>query len=138
MRLFVIVPGFLFFVGLAFGCSPAGQKNSVPRDFVYPEAQGIVEIEQIQTTLCLCGVVQDAQGDELEAVLVEILDRDTRQRAVATFSDAKGRFQLDGKEMGETFCVLRFSKPGFNTVLMRVRLDPKAHRELTVRLPFSA
>jgi hypothetical protein len=56
-----IVLGFLFFVGLAFGCSPAVQKNSVPRDFVYPEAQGIVEIEQIQTTLCLCGVVQDVQ-----------------------------------------------------------------------------
>jgi hypothetical protein len=118
-----------------FACSCIPQ-DSVPTGFSYPDAPLIIEIEPIQISNCLCGIVQNSVGYEMGGVLIEILDAQTKHRVVATFSDSHGQFRLNPGHAVKDQYLLKFSKPGFNTTMMRVRLDPSVSQKLTVKLQF--
>lgn len=128
---FVVISG-------AVSCFVAGRKSAIRRGFSYPDSPELVEIEEIKISNCLCGVVQNMQGDELDGVLVERLGEQRRERVSAILSDKKGRFHLDQGNTGGDSYLLRFSKPGFNSILVRVRCDAAASDKLIVQLPFSA
>ena len=127
----------MFFFGSVIGCSFAGQEGGVQDDFHYPDSPTIIEYEEMQIASCLCGVVKNIAFDELEDVLIELKNEQTKQRTMATLSTATGQFYLDHTETGKGPFLLKFSKPGYNTVLWRVLLDPDVRKKLIITLPFS-
>jgi hypothetical protein len=74
------------------------QRRSVPKDFSYPEASQIVEINA--SAKSLSGVVQTPGGGGLPDALVERVDSDWKQRLDATFTDSEGRFVLPNVPVG--------------------------------------
>ncbi len=106
--------------------------------FTYPDAPEIVEYREVQTSKSLSGIVRDLQRGTIAAVLVEVLSEPSATRVDAVLSDKNGKFSLRPRSGNDVF-LLRFSKPGFNTVVIHVKLnhDGGAH-DLSITLPFSA
>ena len=127
----------LFFFGLANGCSFAGQEGSISDGFYYPESPVMIEYENIWVASCLCGVAKNPANDELEDVLIELINESTNQRITAVLSTSDGQFNLNHIEKGKGPFLLKFSKFGFNTVLLRVFLDKDSPQKLTITLPFN-
>ena len=132
-----IIIGIVLFFGSMIGCSFAEQEGLVPDDFHYPDSPTIIEYEEMQIAPCLCGVIKNVALDELEDVLIELINAQTSQRIKATLSTATGQFYLDHTETGKGPFLLKLSKPGYNTVLLRVLLDLGGHKKLIITLPFS-
>jgi hypothetical protein len=119
------------------GCVATRAGQSVPADFAYPSAPEVVEYESTRFVRSLRGVVRNQQGDALEKALVEVLSAETRARLDALLTNKDGSFDFQGSAPREAV-FLRFSKPGFNTVVIRVAVNPEAREIVFVTLPFSA
>jgi hypothetical protein len=118
------------------GCVGTRAPQRVPADFAYPSAPEVVEYESTRFVRSLRGVVRNQQGDALERALVEVLSAETRSRLDALLTKQDGTFVFPGSPPTEAV-FLRFSKPGFNTVVIRVAVSPKARESVFVTLPFS-
>lgn len=80
-------------------------------------------------------------GDSLEGakgVLVEECSKDWKVVRRSTYTDRRGLFAFsDHVSRKRNMYYLRISTKGANTLLIRVRIDPKGVPELTLRLSFS-
>jgi hypothetical protein len=120
------------FLGVA-GEIQRGQK--VPDTFSYPESQEIIQVDAEIRSRSLSGVVRDPGGAVASKVLVERVRSGWGKRIGAVLSDAKGRFTFSAVTPGTYF--LRVSKPGFNTLLLTVRVSTKARSTLRIELQLS-
>lgn len=111
-------------------------ETKVPSGFSYPEAMGKILIETPIIASSLSGRVVDTNGDGLSKVLVECVTHDWRRRIDATLTDPEGRFHLSSSAKGR-FC-LRFSLPGWGTVLARITLNRKTKAEINMVLPIAS
>lgn len=125
----------LLFMQIAWLGRQGGQH--VSSTFVYPDAPEIMEYQEVQSVKSLSGIVRNPQGDAVGDVLVEVLSVATRVRFDAVLSGRDGKFNLGSQNSTGTY-VVRFSKPGFNTVVMRIKLSRAGARDISVTLPFSA
>ena len=107
------------------------QQRKVPKDFSYPEASEIVQVDL--TSRSLGGVVRVPNGEDLADALVERVSSDWKNRLDATFTDSEGRFKLSSLPDGNYF--LRVSKSGFCTLRIKLRLKRKAKSEMDLELP---
>ncbi|MCA1594068.1 MAG: carboxypeptidase-like regulatory domain-containing protein [Acidobacteria bacterium] len=124
--------GLLLLVsGSNLSASQKSQRRSVPKDFSYPEASQIVEIDA--SAKSLSGVVQSPGGDGLPDALVERVDSDWKQRLDATFTDSEGRFALLHVPNGKYY--LKISKADFSTLRVKVHLKKRAKSRLELVLP---
>lgn len=108
-------------------------KVQVPQDFAYPEAMAEVLLETPIVAGSLSGKVFNWNGDELEKVLVERVTPDWRTRIDATFTDSEGCFYLPSPPSGRYY--LRFSLPGWGTVLAKIKVSKKTKSQIKVELP---
>ncbi len=77
-----------------------------------------------------------ATGQRVPSALVERMTPNWRARLDATLTDSEGRFSFPGLSEGHYF--VKVSKPGFDTVLVRVIVDREGTRELRLELQPSA
>jgi hypothetical protein len=80
----------------------------------------------------LAGKILDAAQKPISGVLVEQLSTDGK-RVEAVVTDAKGRFVM--KPRTPWVYVVRASKPGFDSLLVKVRISKYGKRELALTLP---
>ena len=123
--------GLLPFISVAR--KQSGQK--VPADFAYPPSQETVQIDAGIKSRSLSGVVVDPSGAATSKVLVERLEPGWGKRIGAVFSDTDGRFTFPGLRSGTHF--LRVSMPGFNTMLLKVKVTAKTRSTLRIDLHVS-
>lgn len=119
------------FLGLAR--NQYGQK--VPAGFNYPQAQETIKVEVEIESRSLSGLVTDPSGAAASRVLVEKVRPGWRKRISAVFTDTEGHFAFAGVGPGTHF--LRVSKPGFNTMLLKVKVSTKAKSTLQIDLKLS-
>jgi hypothetical protein len=110
-------------------------ERQVPPGFAYPESPSRTELKEPIRTRFLGGTVMDADGFPLSDVLVERVEGDWGTRLGAAFSSSDGVFLFNGESTGMHF--LRLSKPGSDTLLVRVITSKKARHPLKLRLRFS-
>jgi hypothetical protein len=112
----------------------AGQDkpDQIPKDFAYPEPPSKTELKTPIKARSLSGKVADSAGFPIPKVLVERVSSDWKERLDATFTDSEGTFVLPNVPMGKHF--LKLSKPGFNTLLIRVITTRKSKAELELHL----
>jgi hypothetical protein len=128
----LLLLGLLLLVGVKN--SSANQKarpRPVPKNFSYPEASEIVEIEALAKSLS--GIVGSANGDGLPDALVERVDSNWENRLAATFTDSQGRFNLSKVPDGTYY--LKVSMSGFSTLRVKVILKKRAKSRLELELP---
>ncbi|HET6975854.1 MAG TPA: carboxypeptidase-like regulatory domain-containing protein [Pyrinomonadaceae bacterium] len=124
----LLISGVVPFLGLAR--NQLGQK--VPTGFNYPQAQETIQVEAEIESRSLSGLVTDPSGAAASRVLVEKVRPGWRKRTNAVFSDTEGHFAFAGAGPGTHF--LRISKPGFNTILLKVKVTAKAKTTLQIDL----
>jgi Carboxypeptidase regulatory-like domain len=107
----------------------------VPAGFNYPQSQEIIKVEAQIESKSLSGLVTDPSGAVASKALVEKVRPGWGKRIKAMFTDTDGRFAFAAAAPGIHF--LRISKPGFNTILLQVRLTPKAKSTLRIDLKLS-
>ena len=127
----LLISGVMPFLGVAR--NQGGQK--VPAGFNYPQSQETVQVDAAIKSRSLSGVVTDPGGSVASRVLVERVRPGWGKRISAIFSDSQGRFAFAGVGSGTHF--LRISKPGFNTMLLKVRVRAKAKSTLRIDLKLS-
>jgi hypothetical protein len=110
-------------------------ERGVPPGFAYPESPIKVELKDPIRTKLLGGTITDADGFLLSDVLVERVGEDWATRLDAGFTDSDGVFRLAKVLTGTHF--LKLSKPGYDTLLVRVVTTKKARHRLKLRLNFS-
>lgn len=113
--------------------SQCGKK--VPDDFKYPQSQETIQVDAWVESRSLSGVVNDPSGSVASQVLVERVRPGWGKRIAAVLTDAHGHFAFAGTTRGTYF--LRVSKPGFNTMLMKVRVSGKVRSKLRIELKLS-
>ena len=123
--------GILPFIGVAR--NQRGQK--VPAGFKYPQSQETIQVDAEIESRSLSGVVIDPSGSGHSKVLVERLRHGWRNRISAVFTNADGQFTFAGVHSGIYF--LRVSKPGFNTMLLKVRVTAKTKSTVRIDLKLS-
>jgi len=123
--------GLLPFFGLAR--NQCGQR--VPASFNYPQSQETIQVDAEIKSRSLSGVVTDPSGAGASKVLVERVRPGWGKRISAVFSDTDGHFAFAGVGSGTHF--LRVSKPGFNTMLLKVRVSAKTKSTLRIDLKLS-
>lgn len=119
----------------ALGQTTQFETRKVPKDFSYPEARETVKADAPLSVRSLAGKVVDSTNSAIERVLVERLSTGWNKRLDATFTDSNGLFSLPGRS---NIQYLKLSKPGFDTLLIRVRINRKAKAKLTLALNPSA
>lgn len=82
----------------------------------------------------LAGKIVDAARSPIPGVLVEQLSPDGK-RVEAVLTDSKGAFVM--KPRAPWVYALRASKPGFDALLVKVRVSKNGKRELVLTLPLS-
>jgi hypothetical protein len=82
----------------------------------------------------LAGRVVDGAGAPIPEVLLERLSADGK-RVEAVFTNSNGRFVM--KQRDPWVYAVRVSKPGFDTLLLKVRVSKNGKRELALTLPAS-
>ena len=136
----VFLTGCMALIISAYGCqrcdvaaqSTRPKEQQVAKDFSYPESPETVRDEVPYEAKSLSGNVGDVTDSGLETVLVERLGSGWGKRVAATFSDSNGSFSLPRSSNKTQY--LRFSKPGFNTLLIRVVLTKKPKARLSIKL----
>ncbi len=119
------------------GCVGRQGGQRVPSTFTYPSAPEIVEYQEVRTFRSLSGIVRDPQNEVMAAVLVEVLAEAGKARLDAVLSGKDGRFNLRSQRGSGTYLV-RFSKPGFNSVIIHARLGRDGAGGMSITLPLSA
>lgn len=117
---------------IAGGQIVRSQAPKVPKGFSYPEARETVKVNQSNSIRVLAGRVADSNNAPIEKVLVERLSHGWGKRFGAIFTDLNGSFYFPGRF--EKTQYLRLSKPGFDTLLIRVRVNGRSKRKLTLSL----
>jgi hypothetical protein len=123
--------GILPLLGVA--SNHCGQR--VPAGFNYPQSQETIRLDAEIRSRSLSGVVTDPNAAVAALVLVERVRPGWGKRISAVFSDPDGHFAFAGVGPGTHF--LRVSKPGFNTMLLKVRVTPKSRSRLQIELKLS-
>lgn len=109
--------------------------QQVAKDFSYPESPETIKEEVPYEAQSLNGKVIDVTDSGLEKVFVERLCPGWGRRLDATFTDSNGFFSLSSNSKKVQY--LKFSKPGFNTLLIKVKLKNTASSSLNVKLGIS-
>lgn len=109
--------------------------REVPAGFNYPQSQETIQVDAEIKSRSLSGVVTDPSGAGASKVLVERVRANWGKRISAVFSDTDGHFGFAGIGPGTHF--LRVSKPGFNTMLLKVRVNAKTKSTLRIDLKLS-
>ena len=107
------------------------QTQKVSPGFSYPESQETIKVDAEIKSRSLSGRVIDPGGASASKVLVERLRPGWGKRISAVFSNADGRFSFS---VGSGTHYLRVSKPGFNTMLLKVTVGAKAKSNLRIDL----
>src|SRR5882672_181860 len=128
----LLISGLLPFLGVARE-SQCGQK--VPDTFNYPQSQETIQVDAEIKSRSLSGVVTDPSGAVASQVLVERVRPGWGKRIAAVLTDSHGHFVFARAAPGTHF--LRVSKPGFNTMTLKVRVTPKARSRLQIELKLS-
>ncbi|MGA2261019.1 MAG: carboxypeptidase-like regulatory domain-containing protein [Acidobacteriota bacterium] len=135
-RMFVTLCAMaLLFMQIACLGRQGGQHVSLT--FVYPDAPEIVEYQDVRPVKSLSGIVLNPQDDAVGDALVAVLSVATKVRLDAVLSGKDGKFNL-GPQNSTGAYLVRFSKPGFNTVVIRIKLSRVGAQDISVTLPYSA
>jgi hypothetical protein len=110
-------------------CS-GGQQ--VAKGFSYPEARETIKADAPHAVKSLTGKVVDSSNMGMEKVLVERLSNNWGKRLDATFTNSNGRFFLPSSSPSIQY--LKLSKPGFDTLLIRVRIRKRSKATLGLAL----
>jgi len=110
-------------------------QRPVPPGFAYPESPNSVELRPTMRAKLLVGAVTDADGFPIADVLVERTGAEWRARLDAAFTNSEGVFRLRRAPTGTH--LLKLSKPGYDTLLVRVLVTTRAKHRLKLRLSFS-
>jgi hypothetical protein len=127
----LLISGVMPFLSLAR--NQCGQK--VPSRFNYPQSQETIQVDAEIKSRSLSGVVTDPGGAGASKVLVERVRPGWGKRISAVFSNSDGHFAFSGIGSGTHF--LRVSKPGFNTMLLKVRVSAQNKSTLRIDLKLS-
>jgi hypothetical protein len=99
-----------------------------------PAGQETVEYAKVRNAANLSGVVSDQSGAAIPQVRVFEMSDDWRSELRSTTTDAQGRWSLSPTVNGATYRI-QFTKDGFNTVRIRVRVTKHRAKPLAVELP---
>ena len=127
----LLINGSMPFLSVAR--NQGGQR--VPSSFNYPQSQETIQVDAEITSKSLSGIVTDPSGAGASKVVVERVRSGWGKRISAVFSNADGRFAFAGIGSGTHF--LRVSKPGFNTMLLKVRVSAQSKSTLRIDLQLS-
>jgi hypothetical protein len=108
------------------------KAQQVAKDCSYPESPAIIRVESPYEAQSLAGRISDPTSAGLEKVLVQRLSSGWKKCIDATFTDSEGSFsfsQYSGKTQ-----FLRISKPGFNTLLIKVKIKDDLKPLLSLKL----
>ena len=111
------------------------REQKVPVAFSYPQSQETIQIDREIESRSLSGIVTDPSGAMASKVLVERVRSGWGKRISAVFSNEDGHFAFDGVHSGIHY--LRVSKPGFNTMLLKIRVNAKIKSTLRIDLHLS-
>ena len=100
---------------------------------IHVYSQYSIEIEKVQLARSLGAVVHDATGSPIPGVLVEELSSDWKKSLRSTQTDTTGGFTL-APVKGRSVYYLQLSKYGFNSLRVRVKLDPKHGTNLQLKM----
>jgi hypothetical protein len=104
------------------------KARKVPKGFSYPESPETVKVKAPQAVRSLAGRVADSTNRGMEDVLVERLSSGWGVRREAVFTDSNGLFFLHAASRKIQY--LKLSKPGFDTLLIKVALSRKSKATL--------
>jgi len=93
----------------------------------------IVEIEKPQVAKTVAGVVNDPSGAALPDVTVEERSADWKTVLRSTKTDERGRFHFS--RGAKTVYYFEFSRSGFNWLRIKLEIQKKAKRLVTVTMP---
>jgi len=110
-------------------------EQKVPATFRYPESQETIQLDGELKSNALTGLVVDPNGAVTSKALVERVHAGWGKRIEGVLTNSKGRFSFPG--LGPGIYFLRISKPGFNTILLKVRVSTKAKSTVRVALQLS-
>jgi hypothetical protein len=96
----------------------------------------MVIIEKVQKAQWLNGEVVAPAGEPIEGVEVVETASDCETALRSTHSDASGRWSLAPLPK-QTLYYLRFNKPEFNPVCIKLKLSNSGEKQLKVKLPVS-
>lgn len=83
----------------------------------------------------LGGHVQDPTGGEIEDAKIELLDVRTGKLIASTMTNSKGDFAF--KESGRSSYKLKIARPGFNTVIVTIKILKKNTSPAVFTLPIA-
>ena len=109
--------------------------QKVPANFKYRQSQETIQLDDEIESRSLSGMVTDPTGAGAAEVLVERVRRGWGKRISAVSSNKNGEFTFPAVRSGTHF--LRVSKPGFNTMLLKIRVNAKTESTLRVELQLS-
>lgn len=107
----------------------------IAEDFSYPVSPETITNETSYEAKSLAGRINDPSGAGLEKALVERLSSGWKKRLDATFTDSEGSFSFSHYSGKTQF--LKISKPGFNTLLVRVKIKENLKTPLSIELNVS-
>jgi hypothetical protein len=93
----------------------------------------LVEISNVQVASSLSALVQDHVGYPIPNVVVEEFSSDWKKVLREITTDSAGKFSL-APVPGRKLYYLQLSAYGFNPLRVRVRVDPKHGKKLTLTL----
>jgi hypothetical protein len=82
------------------------------------------------------GQVKDPTGGEIEGAHIDLVDLQTQQVIASATTDQKGDFHFE--RFGKSSCRLKISKPGFNILLVTIRIRKNAPAMAVFTLPIAA
>ncbi|MCU1266968.1 MAG: Carboxypeptidase regulatory-like domain [Acidobacteria bacterium] len=109
-----------------------GIAGRVHATFRYPDSPVTKEIEKPFLVRSLAGRISDGTGSFMSEVLVELVGASWRHRIDAKLTDRDGNFHFLNLKNGTYY--LRFSKPGFDTLRIKVLKGRKAKSKLQLVL----
>jgi len=97
------------------------------------DARGVetIVIKDVQNARSLAGTATDRSGAFIPGVLVEERSSDWKSSLRSTTSDNTGHFSFDPVQ-GREIYYLQLSLDGFNQLQVRVKVDPKRGKALTL------
>lgn len=139
----VFLAGCLALMTALFNCqrcdvvshTAQAETQQVAKDFSYPESPETIKDETPYEAKSLAGRVVDPTGAGMGKALVERLNAGWKKRIAATLTDPEGSFSFSRSSSKAQF--LRISKPGFNTLLVKVKIKKNLKSQLNLKLGVS-
>jgi hypothetical protein len=98
--------------------------------------ESVIEYARVQKAQSLSGVIRDQMGVPIPQVAVEEMSDDWSAVLQHTMTEAAGHWSLPVLPERRTHCI-RFLKPVFHQLRLRVQLTRRATKPLDFRLPVS-